>query len=85
MSWTLFFKMINPRILSTEAKGNENFYYNIGDKPIFIITRFRTDPCGDPGIQEYHYRVAPGEGIDLTVVGFSRVKKLEKNIHDPRT
>lgn len=58
------------------AREANDVYYNNGKNPVFITTEFHADPNGGPGIVDEQICVAPGEGIDLSIIGFSRA--LEK-------
>ena len=55
-----------------------NVAWNRTDHPIFIVTKFETDPKGGPGIPTQTFMVSPGQGIDLTIIGLT----LEKT--DPK-
>ena len=43
--------------------------YNVTDTAIFITSKWRKDPSGGPAIAETQHYVAPGHGIDLSIVG----------------
>lgn len=52
-------------------------YYNEGTAPIFITTEFKTDPNGGPAINKTEYCVAPGDGIDLSILGLRNSAALK--------
>lgn len=54
------------------AELASNVYYNHGDRPVIIITRYCADPFGGPGIVETQCMVEPGQGIDVSVIGFKK-------------
>lgn len=67
---------------ATASKANElyaealrsNVYYNHTSEPIFINAGVIGDPQGGPGRGKMTYGVAPGQGIDLSILGLRREK-----------
>jgi hypothetical protein len=52
--------------------SERDIYWNHSDTPIFICTKWHADPLGGPAIQDVTTCVAPGQGIDVTVLGLKR-------------
>jgi hypothetical protein len=53
----------------------DDVYYNVTDETIFITTKWHEDPLGGPAFRDQTYSVAPGQGIDISVLGLNRKPK----------
>lgn len=51
--------------------------YNYGKIPIFIVTKWSSNPLGGPATGDVTYCVTPGQEIDLEIL-MLRVKKKVK-------
>ena len=60
--------------------ARKDVYWNNGESPVFIVAKWSTDKAGGPAIHEMTYCVEPGQGIDLSILGFSR--KKEKDVEE---
>lgn len=49
--------------------------YNIGNTPVYIMKTMVADPFGGPGDALTKYLIAPGDGIDLSILQFSKRKR----------
>lgn len=47
-------------------------YWNHGKGPIFITTNWQADPSGGPAERITEICVAPGQGVDLSILGLSK-------------
>lgn len=57
---------------------NENVYYNVGEEPIFIVTKTEWDPLGGPANWKQTFGITPGQGIDLSILNLSKDKPERK-------
>lgn len=55
--------------------------YNTTNSIIFICTKWIVDPNGGPAIQETTYSIAPGEGIELDILGL-KPQEIQGEIRD---
>ena len=56
--------------------------YNTGNNPIFICTDFEADPKEGPAIQKTTYYVAPGDGVDLSMIGLEPRQESDESPAD---
>lgn len=54
--------------------SKSDVYYYTGPNEVVFITAWEADPLGGPAIQKTTYSVAHGEGIDISILGFSKEK-----------
>lgn len=59
--------------------AESDVYYNHGDDPIFITTKFVDDKFGGPGKPIKNYCIAKGQGIDIKITGMTREKPVTKS------
>lgn len=54
--------------------ASEDVYWNHGAKPIFIVAEYETCDRGGHAIPTSQICIAPGQGIDLSILGLSKEK-----------
>jgi hypothetical protein len=63
--------------------AKEDVYYNETDSPVFIVMKWSPDPEGGAAKWDQHISVAPGDGIDISILGFKRRKANAPTITGP--